>query len=624
MADELTPPASTPAAVAAVAQTGGAPPEPDDVPAELGTSVGYRIGSGVRRAARVRPYERRKGDPLYRPLRIYALDPAASVREGAVATVNVPYEPLTEWPLGALFEIDNHDGPRGVRYQRFDPHDTRVLLEDGVAPTPSDPRFHQQMLYAVGSVVYAAFKSALGRDLAWGFDRPGPEPDRLRLRPFAMDERNAFYANAVGELAFGYYQAGEEVHGRNPPHGFIFTALSHDIVVHEMTHALLDGMRAHFLIPTGPDVLALHEGLADIVALLHKFSYRQLVEFALRTSHGELETAGLLTGLARQFGHTTGSERPLRSAISEELQTYDPSLEVHALGSVLVSAVFEAFSTVYRRKTERYIRLATGGSGVLPPGELPADLRDVLAEEASQLASQFLAICIRAIDYCPPVDLELGHYLRAVITADYDLVPDDPWGYREAWIDAFAKRRIYPGSVPSLAEDALRWEEPAGLPPVAKLSFAELQFEGDPGHPAGSGELRRQAKELGRFVSHPDRLSIFGLAPPGGEVDMPCVESVRSSRRIGPDGQVVFDLVAEVTQRRTARSPEGSFDLYGGATVILGPDGGVRYAIRRHIDREDRVADQAQYMLGGGRRYWQAEEGRFVPKPLLFRLLHEP
>src|SRR5437870_2673918 len=132
--------------------------------------------------------------------------------------------------------------------------------------------------------------------------------------------------------------------------------------------------------------------------------------------------------------------------------------EPHVLGQVLVSAVFDAFTTIFKRKTERYLRLATGGTGVLPPGELPADLQNLLATEASQTASQFLSICIRAIDYCPPVDIEFGEFLRAVITADYDLVPDDPWGYREAWVDAFRRRQIYPRHVRNLSEDALRWK----------------------------------------------------------------------------------------------------------------------------------------------------------------------
>lgn len=609
---------STPPASAAVAQSGGASPEPDSFPAEAGLTVPFCIGGGVRRAALMVPYERRKGDPIYRPLRIYSLDAAVSRLEGGVALVNVPYERLEPGPVGAVFEVDNFDGWQKVRYQRLDLDDPRVLIRNGLAPTPSDPRFHQQMVYAVCNLVYAAFKNALGRDLAWGFDRP-----RLRLRPYAGEEENAFYDQEAGEICFGYFRAPAEVHGRNLPGGFVFTALSHDIIVHEVTHALLDGLRSHLDMPTGPDVLAFHEAFADLVAIFQHFTYKEVVLGEIRRSRGRLVNAQLLAGLARQFGHTTGSEGPLRSAICEADRVYDPALEPHDLGSILVGAVFDAFDTVFRRKTERYVRLATGGSGVLPEGELPADLQEVLAGEASRLAGQFLSICIRAVDYCPPVGLELGHFLRAVITADHDLVPDDPWGYREAWIDAFARRRIYPGAVTTLSEDSLRWgPPPRELPPIDDLSFANLRFKGDPGRPSGLEELRRQARAFGRFVSHRERLADFGLMEPGPSVSPPCVESIRSSRRVGPDGQVVFDLVAEVTQRRTLDLPEGRVDFYGGSTVILGPDGEVRYVIRKSIGQEDRLEEQRAFVAGPGSAYWRSREGRLVPAEKLFHLLH--
>ena len=46
----------------------------------------------------------------------------------------------------------------------------------------------------------------------------------------------------------------------------VFTCLSHDVIAHELTHALLDGMRSHFTIPTQVDVLAFHEAFADLVS----------------------------------------------------------------------------------------------------------------------------------------------------------------------------------------------------------------------------------------------------------------------------------------------------------------------------------------------------------------------
>ena len=70
-----------------------------------------------------------------------------------------------------------------------------------------------------------------------------------------------------------------------------------------------------------------------------------------------------------------------------------------------MAAVFDAFLNIYRRRSADLIRLATGGTGVLPEGEIPNDLVNRLSQEASKTAGHVLNICIRALDYCPPVDL---------------------------------------------------------------------------------------------------------------------------------------------------------------------------------------------------------------------------
>ncbi|MEO7160951.1 MAG: hypothetical protein ABIX00_10720, partial [Polaromonas sp.] len=368
----------------------------------------YAIGTGVYQPP-VMPYERQPGDPLYRPLRIYTVDPSVSRLEGSVATVNVPFEPLAPGPVGKLFEVDPNDGQLGIRYQAADLEDRKVLMTDGYDPSPSDPRFHHQMVYAVCSNVYSTFKAALGRNLGWGFG-DGKTPARLVLKPHYGQEKNAYYENRLqsGELRFGYFPAIERPTKRTMPGGYVFTCLSHDIIVHEVTHALLDGLRAHFIVPTNADVVAFHEAFADLVAIFQHFSYTEVVLTAIRRCKGVLQHADLLTELAAEFGHTSGLNGPLRSAIEKDAGNptrYQAGLEAHQLGSVLVSAVFDAFVQVYQRRTERYVRLATGGSGLLPPGELSHDLQTILAERASKLASQFLGICIRAIDYCPPVGM---------------------------------------------------------------------------------------------------------------------------------------------------------------------------------------------------------------------------
>ena len=612
----------------------------------------FRLGDGIRRRPVV-PYAIRPEDPLYRPLQIYTIDPEESSAGAGVTVLNVPWEPVRPGPVGRLVVVDSTDENANVRYEPVNLDDHRFLVQHGLVPTPADARFHQQMAYAVCTTVYHTFRHALGRDPTWGFgptagcvcgmvgsdeewDDEDSAGDQLRVLPYAMQERNAYYHKATGTLRFGYYDAAPRVAGKNLPGGLVFTSLSHDIVAHEMTHALLDGLRAHFTLPTGPDVLAFHEAFADIVAVFQHFSYREVVLQALRRARGELSAADLLVEIGRQFGHTTGDHThapALRTAFDAERikadrpRVYDSGLESHALGSILVEAVFAAFVALFERKTERYRLLATNGTGTFPPGEIPVTLGEVLASEASKLASQFLAICIRAVDYCPPVDIEFGEYLRALITADRDIVRDDRWGYRELLVASFQARGIFPRGVRFLAEDALLWKgPPRPLPQVKDLSFARLRFRGDPGRAAGRCELRRQACALGRLVSHPEHLAMFGLARagrcPGGITALPYVESVRTSRRVGPDGQVVFDLVAEVTQRRVVDDASGRLPFYGGATVIFDPQGRVRLIISKSIDNEARLARQREYLSGTGAPYWRQAQAEWRPIESPFSLMH--
>lgn len=631
-------PSTTPS-VAAVAQSrgGGRAPPGSDIGLDLSTAD-FGIGPRVLDAGRTRPYERDRDDPVYRPLRIFTLDPLASRLDGAVAVVNTPYEPLGPGPVGALLRVDPLDAGTNQRCRSVDLDDPANLIRQGRAPSTTDPEFHQQMAYAVCSIVYAAFRRALGRDVAWSFDRLDADGRRrLLLRPLGGEMRNAWYDKESGSLVFGYFAKDAAEGDDSGYRGHVFTGLSHDILVHETTHALLDGLRAHFSIPTNRDVLAFHEAFADLVALFQHFSYRTVVEAGIRTSQGNIETSDLLLGLAREFGEAGERNGPMRRALGtmDLKEDHKPPQygqspdEPHERGAVLVAAVFEAFLKVYRRKVGRYVRLATQGSGLIV-GDLPVELQGVMAEEASQLADQFLSICIRAIDFCPPVDIEFGEFLRAMITADYELVPDDPHAYREALINAFRRRGIHPPDVPGLSEDALLWRPPERrLPPIEDLSFRRLAFDGDPARPAGDEELERQATAFGRFAASPDVLDLFGLARAGDprlggdRIEPPMVESIRSCRRVGPDGQILFDLVAEITQRRIAKGPGGGFEFLGGATAILGPRGEIRYTIAKSVLNERRLERQRRFLAGpAGNRLWVASGGRRIPAPQLFRLCH--
>ena len=135
-----------------------------------------------------------------------------------------------------------------------------------------------------------------------------------------------------------------------------------------------------------------------------------------------------------------GGSGSLRDAIGEivngEWQPKKPNaddyrtlMEPHSRGSILVAAVFEAFINIYKRRVADLLRIATNGSGILAPGNLHPDLVNRLANEASKAASHVLSMCIRALDYSPPVDITFGEYLRAIIPADIDLVTNKYLGF---------------------------------------------------------------------------------------------------------------------------------------------------------------------------------------------------
>src|SRR5207237_2519883 len=132
--------------------------------------------------------------------------------------------------------------------------------QDGLPPSEGDPRFHQQMVYAVAMTTIRHFEQALGRKALWA-PRHYTETDsgdeeyvqRLRIYPHALRQANAYYSPQKKALLFGYFPADASDPAEHLPGGMVFTCLSHDVIVHETTHALLDGLHRRFLAPSNPD-----------------------------------------------------------------------------------------------------------------------------------------------------------------------------------------------------------------------------------------------------------------------------------------------------------------------------------------------------------------------------------
>lgn len=581
--------------------------------------------------------------PAARRFRVYAFDPLASaaldtaVINNAVISLpwDAPWEEATgKGPSGEYLKVVDYDPSSGLFYPPVDPNDPHLLAQDGLAPSEGRPQFHQQMAYAVAMKTIRHFERALGRKVLWSRKAGAPDDGfvrQLAVYPHGLRERNAYYSPQKKALLFGYFKASGA--GLSLPDGWIFTCLSQDIVAHETTHAILDGVHRRFIEPSGPDTLAFHEAFADLVALLQHFTMPEVVEQQLAQVQGRLRSRNTLTGLARQFGDATGRAGALREAIDTEPgdtpADYATISEPHARGAALVAAVFDAFVTIFERRTADLVRLSQNTS---LGGELHPDLVKRLAHEATKAADHVLRICVRALDYVPPVDITFGEFLRALITADTDLVPDDPLHYRLAMAEGFRRRGIYPKGCLSMAPDSLLWESPDIDGGADGVSFAGLKLKLDLNSLYERLELWKQANgnqfQVWQWLSSPDDRTmawerLLGLrlgadAPAtierSDKTGHPKVEvhSVRIARRAGPDGEDVRQLVIEVTQQRRAfyksedqaKADRGegdpqAFDFMfrGGATLLVDlRDGRVRYAVRKRIDDDRRLRTQADYL----------------------------
>jgi hypothetical protein len=612
--------------------------------------------------------------PPCRRLRVFSFDPLLATRldtlEIAELTLEIPWESeahLTEGPVGEYIEVVDYDPASRCFYAPVDLSLPGLTAQDGLPPSESNPQFHQQMCYAVAMATIATFEQALGRVALWaprlardaaGEVIPGQPVEsqyvpRLRIYPHALREANAYYDPDKHALLFGYFPSREQPGGETLPGGTVFTCQSFDIVAHETTHALLHGLHPYYFYPSNPDLLAFHEAFADAVALFQHFSHPDVLRSQIARTRGDLKQENLLGQLALQFGEAMGDHRgALRQYIDTKpapgklLATDEP----HDRGAILMAALFRSFQNIYAQRSKDLYRIATGGTGKLPDGDIHPDLVDRLATEAAKSARHVLTMSVRALDYVPPVDLTFGEYLRALITADYDLVRDDDRGYRVAVIDAFRSWGIYPPDVNVLDETALLWSPPRtyerdtlrGV--IKQMTFTDWTLRADRRTVflqmndnervlrnwlyANARDGANDTGKLGLMILGRGHQSI-----PRNKRGQPKFEihSVRPCSRIGPDGQQRVDLVAEIVQRRAGyfdrdvqksvdeattpwlfakyddnpkkprvAAPEPDFWFRGGCSLIIDRErGDIRYCVSKSVLDDERLQRQREFTMTG-------------------------
>jgi hypothetical protein len=414
--------------------------------------------------------------------------------------------------------------------------------------------------------------------------------------PHAFADANAFYSRDDRAIFFGYFMGGD-----GKP---IFTCLSHDIVAHETTHALLDGLRRRYTEPSTPDQAAFHEAFADVVAVLSMFSLPDVVDAGLDLASArrsnlisskllerDVLMKSVLFGLAEQMGPELSAVRgdALRRSVNlppgkpyMSAQFYPEFGEPHRRGELLVAAVLNAALDIWLARVAKI--------GPVAPGKKD---RSIVRDEGARVAGHLLTMAIRALDYCPPTDLTFSDYLSALLTIDREVVPDDDkYGYRKSLLKNFNDYGIQQAGETDVDGTWKRCDE--------ELIYSRSHYN----------SMLHEPQEVFRFIwENRSTLKI----DPDSYVE---VQSVRPAVRVGPDGFVLHETVAEYIQILTLQAnelkkrlgiipPKGidpgrRIRIFGGGALIFDEYGQLKYQIANRIENTKHQQARLDYLGESG------------------------
>jgi len=290
-----------------------------------------------------------------------------------------------------------------------------------------DFHFHQVNVWATASRTMEMIQCAdvLGRQIPWAFG-----DGRLLLIPHAYYDENAYYDRDSRAVCFGYYYAPDE-NGEQSDR-VSYTCLSHDIVTHELGHAILDGLKPYYYDVTSASTGGFHEYFGDAVALTSSLENRELLRRVAGREDSLDSKVNFFASIAQELA--VGTDGPgakyLRTARNEKKLGQGLTIEEinssHDFSQILTGAYYDLIIKCYLQRLEG-IENPDGGSRVKA------------VYNAAKITRRML---FRALDYCAPTDIAYLDYAQAVYRADQMAHPREPNVYRKLWAEVCIDRGI--------------------------------------------------------------------------------------------------------------------------------------------------------------------------------------
>lgn len=260
-----------------------------------------------------------------------------------------------------------------------------------------NPQFHQVNTFAVINAALDMVEEEMGHPIVW--KNGGP----LVVRPHAFEGMNAYYDPINPSLNFGYFTSPF----RRAP---VWTCLSHDVVTHELGHAVLDTFRPLYVYAPEIDTPALHESFADLMAMLSALRHADIVKHLYRETHGDMQHPSLLSRLAEEFGQgIAGAGTPyLRSAL-EGPSYEDAPKEAHARSTVWTAAMYRILERLVSYQKDRRGKMSF----------------DEFCDALAHAAEWVKGMVIRALHYTPPNALTMPMLAQLICAADAQVFKED-------------------------------------------------------------------------------------------------------------------------------------------------------------------------------------------------------